>query len=240
LAEFDLLRHSRNDIRDRKWAQPAYREATIKYLTLCRAREELQRLDVEVRRLFTAIDAETKDTEATILKLEQTCLTLAAELRRRWQKRSAINAIHQHHLKRIAELPGFTGVLSIGTRVCSIATPHPANPTPSVASIPHPLSAPASQPTNIPKPTLNPSEPHLLSSNGATTSIETRNYLAARLPELYIQHPEFTTTIPEFVRGPPWQPNHATIDPSSFYGEPDSDEIEADLVNMTEFICLID
>lgn len=60
LAEFDLLRHSRNDIRDRKWAQPAYREATIKYLTLCRAREELQRLDVEVRRLFTAIDAETK------------------------------------------------------------------------------------------------------------------------------------------------------------------------------------
>lgn len=173
-------------------------------------------------------------------------MPLAAELRRRWQKRSAINAIHQHHLERVAELPGFTGVLSIGTRMRSIAIPHPADPTPFVASIPHPLSAPASQPSagfNIPEPTLNPSELHLPSSNRATTLIETRNYvaLAASLPELYIHpHPEFTATIPEFARGPPWQPNHATIDPSSFYGEPDSDEIEADLVNMTEFICLID
>jgi hypothetical protein len=35
------------------------------------------------------------------------------------------------------------------------------------------------------------------------------------------------------------------VDPSSFYGhnnifEPDSDEMEVDLANMTDFICLID
>jgi hypothetical protein len=211
----------------------------------------LQRLNVEVRRLWTAIDAETKDTEAAILKLDETSLPLATELKRRWQKRSAINTIHHHHLKRIAQLPGFTGVLSIGTRLCPIATPHLANPALCVADVPPP---PAYQPNfatagfHIPKPTLNPPVPHLLPSNGPATSIETRNYVTpvSSLPEpCFRPHPESATTVPEFVHGPPWQPNHAMVDPSSFYGhnnifEPDSDEMEVDLANMTDFICLID
>ncbi|KAG1750458.1 uncharacterized protein EDB91DRAFT_1045863, partial [Suillus paluster] len=34
LAEFDLLHHSRADIRSNDWAKPAHREATTKYFKL--------------------------------------------------------------------------------------------------------------------------------------------------------------------------------------------------------------
>ena len=50
LGEFDLLRHSRVDIRNQPW-KVTRREATVKYFKLCRAEEELTRLNIEIRRL---------------------------------------------------------------------------------------------------------------------------------------------------------------------------------------------
>ena len=41
LAEFDLLRQSRFDIRQANWAQPIHREAMVKHFKLLRAREEI-------------------------------------------------------------------------------------------------------------------------------------------------------------------------------------------------------
>lgn len=48
IGEFDLLRITRSDIRREKWTQTAYREAAMRYFKLCRAREEIQRLDIEI------------------------------------------------------------------------------------------------------------------------------------------------------------------------------------------------
>ncbi|KAG1749166.1 uncharacterized protein EDB91DRAFT_1235645 [Suillus paluster] len=114
LGEFDLLRQSRTDIRDADWTAPAHREATVKYFKLQRAHEEIQHLNIEVRHLHTAIHDEQIKTDATIDELLVTNPPLAAELRRRWQARAAINAVHLYQLCRIKSLPAFSGRRGIG------------------------------------------------------------------------------------------------------------------------------
>ena len=53
LADFDLLRDARQDISHRPWATPAGRLAMDLHLKISRAREEIDRLDVEVRHVAT-------------------------------------------------------------------------------------------------------------------------------------------------------------------------------------------
>ena len=55
LADFDLLRDARQDISDRPWATPAGRLAMDLYFKIERAREEITRLNVEIRRVATYI-----------------------------------------------------------------------------------------------------------------------------------------------------------------------------------------
>ncbi|KAJ2968160.1 hypothetical protein NUW54_g13303 [Trametes sanguinea] len=55
IGEFDLLRDARQDIRAQAWAKPTHREATQTYFNVERAREEIQRLNVEIRRLFSSM-----------------------------------------------------------------------------------------------------------------------------------------------------------------------------------------
>jgi hypothetical protein len=62
LGKFDLLWHSRVDIRNQPWTQVTRREATVKYFKLCRAEEELTRLNIEIRRLQTSIHDKTTHT----------------------------------------------------------------------------------------------------------------------------------------------------------------------------------
>ncbi|KAG1787745.1 uncharacterized protein HD556DRAFT_1210796, partial [Suillus plorans] len=107
LGEFDLLRHSRTDIRDADWTTPVHRKATVKYFKLQRAREEVQHLNIEVQRLRTAIHDEEIKTNATIDQLIVTNPPLAVELRRQWQARAAVNAVHLYRLNRIESQPAF-------------------------------------------------------------------------------------------------------------------------------------
>ncbi|EJD50109.1 hypothetical protein AURDEDRAFT_42451, partial [Auricularia subglabra TFB-10046 SS5] len=52
LQEFDLLRLARRgDVRERAWSQPVNREAATKHYKILRAREELVRCKIEIRRL---------------------------------------------------------------------------------------------------------------------------------------------------------------------------------------------
>ncbi|KZT16712.1 hypothetical protein NEOLEDRAFT_1027881, partial [Neolentinus lepideus HHB14362 ss-1] len=84
LGEFELLRHSRTDIRDAAWAQPAQREVTLKVLRLERAREEIQRLDIEAQRLRTFIWDEISTMNKCLTDLDMTDSGLAAEVRKHW------------------------------------------------------------------------------------------------------------------------------------------------------------
>ncbi|KDQ59628.1 hypothetical protein JAAARDRAFT_83843, partial [Jaapia argillacea MUCL 33604] len=107
LGEFELLRHSRNDIREERWAQPAYREATLKYLQLQRAHEKIQRLNIEMCRLRTAMHDEAHHTRSVIKALSLTDSHLAAEIQRRWNLRQAVNSLHTVRLDRIELMAGF-------------------------------------------------------------------------------------------------------------------------------------
>lgn len=53
LADFDLLRDVRQDMSDRKWATPAGRQAMDTYFKICRAKEEIKHLNIEIQRVIT-------------------------------------------------------------------------------------------------------------------------------------------------------------------------------------------
>jgi hypothetical protein len=53
LADFDLLRDTTTDIRKLPWANPANREAMVLYFGTLRAKEEIYRLNIEIRRVIT-------------------------------------------------------------------------------------------------------------------------------------------------------------------------------------------
>ncbi|KIJ57834.1 hypothetical protein HYDPIDRAFT_45961, partial [Hydnomerulius pinastri MD-312] len=109
LGEFDLLRLSRADVRNDDWAKPAHREATVKFFKLCRAREELTRVEVEVRRLRTAVYNEEQEVRGVINRLMETDPKLGIELQRQHRQRTAINAIHIHRLNKIEASAGYAG-----------------------------------------------------------------------------------------------------------------------------------
>ncbi|KAG2339224.1 hypothetical protein BDR05DRAFT_892034, partial [Suillus weaverae] len=129
LGEFDLLRHSHTNIHSKDWAKPAHREATTKYFKLCRAHEELTRLNVKIRCLRTAIHAEQVQTTAVIEDLWLSDLKLAEELQCQWCSPATINAVHLHRLDRIECLAGFSGVRGVGVHVQLTSTTPTQNPS---------------------------------------------------------------------------------------------------------------
>ena len=109
VGEFDILRITRSDIRQEKWTKKSYRDATMKYYKLSRAREEIERLNIEVGRLRSFIYKETEHTEHVIEEISHDEPSLAAELRRRWILRSSVNRIHLQRLRQLQCKPYYTG-----------------------------------------------------------------------------------------------------------------------------------
>lgn len=116
LAELDLLRDTRLDIRKLDWAKPEHRKAAGLFFEMERAQEEIARLNVEIRRTLTAMADEHADywfaVGATIFEDP----ALAFELSSRWRRRDAINRRAAERLRQISLLKGFTGSLSTGKR----------------------------------------------------------------------------------------------------------------------------
>lgn len=117
VAEFDLLRDARQDVRSLPWAQPAQRRATNLYFNVKRAEEEIKRLNIEVRRLLTHMIDEHVDYYRAIQDNIVIHPPLAHELSLRWQYLNAVNAELAYRLQQTSELPGFTGSLQTGRGV---------------------------------------------------------------------------------------------------------------------------
>src|SRR5579872_5884981 len=58
LEEFNLLRNTHRDITSMPWAKPAIRETIKRFLRVRRAHEELERCNIEARRVLTSIHDE--------------------------------------------------------------------------------------------------------------------------------------------------------------------------------------
>lgn len=114
LADFDLLRDARQDISQRPWATPAARQATDLYFKMCRAKEEVLRLNNEIRRLVTYIHDEERYLQDCYTQLEPSCPALAHQISLRRLVRSRANAHLLQRMADIARLQGFSGSINIG------------------------------------------------------------------------------------------------------------------------------
>ncbi|KAG1887413.1 uncharacterized protein F5891DRAFT_967298 [Suillus fuscotomentosus] len=116
LEEFNLLRDTRQDVREKMWAKPAIRAVIRKWLWINRAKEEIDRCNVEIRRLHTAIiDEDTFFTQCLAsLAAEQAIEHVAVY--EYCSHRRLINMQVLHRISKIHLLPGFSGLISAGIR----------------------------------------------------------------------------------------------------------------------------
>ncbi|KAI1781971.1 hypothetical protein LXA43DRAFT_907171 [Ganoderma leucocontextum] len=117
LAEFDLLRETREDIRQFPWAQRINRQAMNLYYNVLRAREEIERLDVEIPRTFTALLDRHYDYQCAIASARSSDPGLAHELHMRWVYEDRISARITARLYETSQLEDFSGKLAAGKRV---------------------------------------------------------------------------------------------------------------------------
>jgi len=80
LADFDLLRDTRQDIRLRPWAKPAARLAMDAFFKMERAREEIKRLNVEIPHVITHMRDEGRFLWRKESKLRSTNPALAHQI----------------------------------------------------------------------------------------------------------------------------------------------------------------
>lgn len=122
LEEFSLLQDTRNDLRDKRWANPGVRECLKLVRRIKRAREELGRLNVEVRRVRTAIRDENRLFTKVIRSIPQSdplrgAVTDFATRRRRINRQTMVR------VRQVYALRGFTGVKTPGIRLGSRSAP---------------------------------------------------------------------------------------------------------------------
>ncbi|KAJ6594081.1 hypothetical protein B0H19DRAFT_919089, partial [Mycena capillaripes] len=116
LAEFDILRDTRQDIRSQPWTQPAHREAMVLHYGIKRAKEEVRCLNVEITRLLTYLVDEHIDYYKAIAANIIVNPPLAAELQRQWCHASRISAIICRRIGLTSRLLGFSGSILPGQR----------------------------------------------------------------------------------------------------------------------------
>lgn len=121
LSDFDLLRESREDIRQKPWAKPAGRLAMDRYFKIQRAKEEIQRLNVEIRRLVTYIRDEDRYLHQKVEEWGTTDASIAFQIEKHRRSRARFNDRHLRRLVKLSAEPGFTGCISPG--VC-FGSPH--------------------------------------------------------------------------------------------------------------------
>ena len=117
VADFDLLRDTRQDIRTLEWAQPANREGTVMYFGIKRAKEEICRLNVEIHRLLTFLYDDYADHFRAVTKNIIINPPVATEISSQWSYRERIHETIVKRLIQTSRLPGFTGNLFPGQRV---------------------------------------------------------------------------------------------------------------------------
>jgi hypothetical protein len=101
IAELDLLKDSREDIRGLAWTLPAVREGIVLWLKMQRAQEEIQRIGVEARRLELWIAQSSIEYQETISRLMSLDPLLAAELRERYDMQKVDDEYNLMYLRRL-------------------------------------------------------------------------------------------------------------------------------------------
>ncbi|KAG6818274.1 hypothetical protein H0H93_006352 [Arthromyces matolae] len=122
LADFDLLADTREDVRERPWAKPAARLVMDEHFKIQRAHEEIDRLNIELRRFITYM----KDEEAFLKTRQDAILESDPRIAHQiWMQRRRLLLVNEQHRRRISKLGklnGFTGCLIPGTCIETVMT----------------------------------------------------------------------------------------------------------------------
>jgi len=136
LAEFDLLRDTRQDIRTKPWATPESRMAMDCHFKILRAHEEIDRLNIEIRRFVTFISDEDRFLRGKEKELEVAEPALAYQVRTYRMEQGRFTAVHLRRLRQISRLSGFSGSLEPGKRLAAESSYRPPTPASQADKIP--------------------------------------------------------------------------------------------------------
>ncbi|KAJ7048972.1 hypothetical protein C8F01DRAFT_1003511 [Mycena amicta] len=118
LADFDLLRLAREDIREAAWTRAGAREAMDQHFRILRAEEERVRLNVEIRRLVTYMRDEERFLVHQEGKLEEEGeFARACQVRKLRMLQGRFSAIRMDRFMKLSKLHGFTGSILPGRSV---------------------------------------------------------------------------------------------------------------------------
>ncbi|KAF8580997.1 hypothetical protein K439DRAFT_1250444, partial [Ramaria rubella] len=110
ITKFELLwMGAREDIRNLEWANARNHEAMICHLKILRAKEEIERLNIEIKCLVTWICDEMVALDQAIEECMLTQLLLAHAITQFADERKRINTNLQVRLYQIYSLHGFSG-----------------------------------------------------------------------------------------------------------------------------------
>ncbi|KAJ7829012.1 hypothetical protein B0H14DRAFT_3088175 [Mycena olivaceomarginata] len=129
LSDFDLLRDPEGNAAIRPWATPAARALMDTHFKILRAKEEIQRLNIEIRRLVTYIRDERDFLVAKEEEIRETDPDLAFFVHRYRMERGRFDDTHMKRLRKLQATykERFTGTLEPGVR-----RKEPEVPTPMV------------------------------------------------------------------------------------------------------------
>jgi hypothetical protein len=115
IGDFDLLRNSHQDIRQLRWSDTEVRKEMSLFFGLERAKEEIERLNVEIRRLVTFMVDEDYDYQIAIAQAKKDQnFSFAKVIESRWKYATAINGSIARQIRKTSKLSGFSGSLEPG------------------------------------------------------------------------------------------------------------------------------
>lgn len=132
LAEFDLLRDSRFELHRQAWAQPRERNLCDAYYKLQRSKEEIIRINVELKRLVTFICDFESQLDTCVQDLTEQDSLLAYQMQKRQLLYLSIHHLHFARIAKIAALPGFTGSCERGIAMSDDGRHHTQQMSPAL------------------------------------------------------------------------------------------------------------
>jgi hypothetical protein len=117
LADFDLLRGSRRQVLEQEWTKPDNRCCVEQWNRAQRAKEEIERLNVEVRRVRMLIADERCSLEPLAAQIAKENPALGWAAHRYVTRRLKVNELVANQLKMLERMPGYTGSCNTGVRL---------------------------------------------------------------------------------------------------------------------------
>lgn len=117
LEDFELLRDSRNDIRERPWATPVVRAAMKQAQRIDRAHEEIANCNIAVRWLHMHVLDENEDLKQIARSLMDEGSPIAGAVEEYRTRRTSANMHILSYVQKIHYLDGYTGSSTPGIRV---------------------------------------------------------------------------------------------------------------------------